>query len=828
MNDREKVSVVGIGASAGGIEVLQAFFEAVPPDLGLAYVVVVHLSPHHESELAQILQRKTKMKVLEVADDQELPLARNQVYVISPDRKLTLTDTAIGGSPFDEPRGHRVPIDVFFRSLAATHGDGFAVVLSGGGSDGVLGAKAVKEAGGVVLVQDPREAAHEGMPRSVIAAELADVVLPVRELAARLAEIAQDKPKIQRIIRPALAEQSLDGADEHQLGRIFDLVRTRTGHDFARYKRTTVLRRLARRMQLSHRVSVGDYLRFLDENPEEVHALFDDLLITVTTFFRDPDAWEALRTQVIVPLVKRADASSSLRAWVPGCATGEEAYSLAMLFREEISRRGIHTDLTIFASDVDEGALATGREGSYPAAIRADVSDARLERFLRAEDDHFRVSSELRDCVVFATHSALRDPPFSRLHLISCRNLLIYLDRELQQQLQGVFRYACRDDGYLFLGVSEAADPDLFEAIDKHSRIFRARPAAHLRLPQVPLAPHLPDHPEREPEHRQSPARAAGDIHLQALESLAPPSALVDADWNLVHLSPLVGRYLNPRGGRPTYAVTDMVRPELAEELRAGLHSTFEQQARYLSPFLPVHFNGTPRLVAVLTQPVAGGDGDRPGHSLVMFLEGGEARDDDQNPDPRASSELVATLREELRRAEQRLQTMRQEHSTAFEDLRAANEELQSLNEEYRSTTEELETGKEELQSVNEELQTVNHELKAKLEEVSRAHSDLENFMAATDIAMLFLDRQLCIKRYTPPVTEIINIKPLDHGRPIGDLTHNLAYDHLEQDARRVLQDLTPLERAVKTRDGDAVSVRLRPYRTTEDKIDGVVLTFMD
>jgi two-component system CheB/CheR fusion protein len=498
-----------------------------------------------------------------------------------------------------------------------------------------------------------------------------------------------------------------------------------------------------------------------------------------------------------------------------------------MLFREEISRRGIHTDLTIFASDVDEGALATAREGRYPAAIRTDVSDARLERFFRAEDDHYRVTSELRDCVVFATHSALRDPPFSRLHLISCRNLLIYLDRELQQQLQGVFRYACRDDGYLFLGVSESADPDLFEPVDKHNRIFRARPAAHLRLPQVPLAPHLPEHAEREREQRQPPARPAGEVHLQALEALAPPSALVDGDWNLAHLSPSVGRYLSPQGGPPTRAVTDMVRPELAEELRAGLHCTFEQHGRYLSPFLPVHFNGTPRLVAVLTQPVAVGDGSAPPHALVTFLEGGEAGAADQSQDQRASSELVATLREELRRAEQRLQGMRQEHMTAFEDLRAANEELQSLNEEYRSTTEELETSKEELQSVNEELQTVNHELKAKLEEVSRAHSDLENFIAATDIAMLFLDRQLCIKRYTPPITAIFNIKPLDHGRPIGDLTHNLDYDALEQDARRVLQDLAPLEREVKTRDGNAVSVRLRPYRTTEDKIDGVVLTFM-
>jgi len=493
-----RLSIVGIGASAGGIEALQAFFDALAPDLGLAYVMVVHLSPHHESELAQILQRRTKMPVREVKDDQKLDLAPNSVYVISPDRKLEITDTAIGASPFAEPRGERAAIDVFFRSLAGTHGDGFAVILSGGGSDGALGPRAVKEAGGVVLVQDPREAAHEGMPRAVILGEVADLVLPVRELAYRLGESARDKPRILAAMRPALAEQGLEDSEEATLQRIFELIRARTGHDFARYKRTTVLRRLARRMQLNHRVNVADYLRYLQDNPEEVRALFDDLLITVTTFFRDPEAWEALRVQVIVPLVERADPSTGLRAWVPGCATGEEAYSLAMLFREEIGRRGVHTDLTIFASDVDEGALAIGREGRSPAAISADVSQARLERFFRAEDDHYRVTSELRDSVVFAAHSALRDPPFSHLHLISCRNLLIYLDRQLQQQLQGVFRYACRDDGYLFLGVSESADTELFEPLDKHHRIFRARPAPHLRLGQVPVAPALPEAVERE------------------------------------------------------------------------------------------------------------------------------------------------------------------------------------------------------------------------------------------------------------------------------------------------------------------------------------------
>ncbi len=820
-----KVGIVGIGASAGGIEALQALFAALPPDLGLAYVVVVHISPHYESELAEILGRKTDMPVIEVNDDQSFNLEADHVYVISPARKLEINDTFIGASPFDEPRGQRSAIDVFFRSLAASHGDGFAIILSGGGSDGVLGANAVKQAGGVVLVQDPAEAAHAGMPGAVIAAGIADVVAPVEELAHRLVELARTKRRIQPLLRPA-PERPLDDGDEAPLRRIFELVRARTGHDFSRYKRTTIMRRLARRMQLNHRLSLPDYLSYLQGDPEEVRALFDDLLITVTSFFRDPEAWEALRLQVIAPLVAQADATEPIRVWVPACATGEEAYSLAMLFREEIGRRGVHVDLIIFASDVDENALAQGREGVYPAAIAADVPEARLKRYFRGEGDQYRVTSEIRDCIVFATHNALRDPPFSQIHLVSCRNLLIYLNRELQHHLQGVFRYACRDDGYLFLGISESVDPERFDAVDKQHRIFRARAGTQRRLPQVPPAPHVPEQLGRERAAERS-HRPVADFHLAALEGMAPPSVLVDGKWNTAHLSPSAGRYLNPRGGRPSYSVMDLVRPELADELRAALTHVFDESTHYLSPFVPVQFNGTPRLVALLAQPAAADEAGN-GTALVMFLEGGEAPAVDQPKPTGAGDQEVTHLRDELRRVEQRLQRMRQDHLTAFEDLRAANEELQSLNEEYRSTTEELETSKEELQSVNEELQTVNHELKVKLEEVSQANNDLENFMAATDIAMLFLDRELCIKRYTPRLADLFNIKDHDYGRPIGDLTHHLDYDQLEDDARRVLTDLAPQEREVHDHEGRAMLARMRPYRTAEDRIDGVVITFVD
>jgi two-component system CheB/CheR fusion protein len=824
----QRVRVVGIGASAGGIEALREFFAAVPPDLGVAYVVVVHLAPQHESELAAILARRTAMSVVEVNDSKQLELKPSCVYVIAPDRKLEINETMIGASPFDEPRGRRAPIDVFFRSLAESHGDAFAVILSGGGSDGAVGAQAVKEAGGLVLVQDPHEAAHDAMPRAVIAAQIADIVLPVRQLAARLAELARHGEQLAALIRPA-AERAVDDNEEAALKRIFDLVRGRTGHDFTHYKRSTILRRLTRRMQLSHRSGLDAYLDYLRESPEEVQALFDDLLISVTTFFRDPAAWESLRVQVIVPLVGRAEPNEPIRVWVPGCATGEEAYTLAILFREEISRRDQHRELVIFASDVDRGVLASAREGVYPAAIAADVSEARLARFFRAEGDHFLVAAEIRDSVVFAAHSILRDPPFSKLHLISCRNVLIYLDKELQQQLQNVFRYALRDDGCLFIGISETADVDLFEPLHKQHRIFRATQGAAeppTRLPRLPAIPQIPPAVERVRERGSRLRRSSAETHLEALEEHAPPSALVDEHWNVEHLSESAGRFLQPRGGPPTRSITDLVRLELVDELRAALHRASELREPCLSSFVPVRFNGTPRLVAMLVQPRGRTEG-KEHHTLVTFLEGGKADAEQRHERGESSDSLVLSLRDKLRVAEQRLESMRQEHSMAYEDLRAANEELQSLNEEYRSTTEELETSKEELQSVNEELQTINQELKIKLEEVSRANNDLENFMAATDIPMLFLDRNLCIKRYTAPLRPIFNVKAHDHGRPIGDLTRNLLYETLEADAAQVLEDLVPIERRVQVRDGDPLVVRIRPYRTADDKIDGVVVTFM-
>ncbi len=828
MESARTVRVCGIGASAGGIEALNTFFETLPVDLDLAYVVVVHLTPDRKSELPTILARRTSMPVVQVGDHEQTTLEVNHVYVIAPDRKLVITGTSVGAEPFEQPRGHRMAIDLMFRSLADALGDGFAVVFSGTGSDGAVGAKAVKERGGLVLVQDPNDAAYPEMPRAAIATGVADEVLPVKDLAVRLAALARMTPKILPLREPIQADE------ERALRGVFDLLKKSTGHDFSKYKRNAVLRRVSRRMQLSGQLTIAQYLGYLRSHAREVESLFGDFLISVTSFFRDPEAWSELQAQVVGPLLENS--TDEIRVWVAGCATGEEAYSVAILFAEEAERRGIAMNhLLIFATDVDEKALAAAREALYPPAISADVSEARLKRFFHREGDRLRVESALRDRVVFAAHDVLRDPPFSRLDLIACRNLLIYLDRELQERVMGVFRYALREQGHLFLGATESADEELFQVVDAKQRIFAPRGIVEGKrrvLPDLLAAGVL-----RGARYGREPpplARSSAlELHLAALEQAAPPSVLTDNRGSVLHVSPAAGRFFLQSGGPPARLITDLVRPELRDEVHSLIARAAEHPEPLLSTFTAVKFNGTSRQTAVLVQRIqaeqpAAAKQPAQDNFLVTFLDCG-ALPGEGTPQPEPTSALVKDLREKLRHGEQRMANMRDEHLAVNEDLRAANEELQSLNEEYRSTTEELETSKEELQSVNEELQTVNNELKLKLEEASRTNNDLENLMAATGVATLFLDRELRIKRFTPKLGEIFNIKIRDHERPIGDLTHALDYALLEQDARRVLTDPTPITREAHDRDGRTYVARLSPYRILgTGEMAGVVVTFFD
>ena len=824
MPSSEKPRIVGIGASAGGVRALQVLLETLPADTGGAFVVVVHLDPEHQSELPAILGARTAMKVTQVADT--VPLSPNEVYVIPPGRRLEITDTAVSALAFEQPRGHRAPIDLFFRSLAEQHGDGFAVLLTGGGSDGAVGIRAVKESGGIVLVQDPNEAEFPSMPRAAVATGCADFVLPVAQIGPRLAELIGCQKSTADI-------EMLDDGDEEHLRRILTQLRVQSGNDFTKYKRTTVMRRLERQMQITRCAGLGEYAAYLQANPGEVQALFADLLISVTAFFRDPDIYATLAKEVIPRLFEGREVSDTVRVWCAGCATGEEAYSVAILLAEEAAKHEVRPDMLVFASDLEANAIAFAREAHYPMAIAADVSDARLRRFFVRDGEGYRVRQEIRDRIIFAHHSLLSDPPFSHLDLIVCRNVLIYLERDVQHQILGLFHYALNPDGYMFLGPSEIADAPagLFRTLDKSAHIYQRVQRRGERPPLSGTA--LLDGYQVQPTRAQAPTLARTprpDIrHREALERFAPPSVLVDRNHGMVHASENAGRFLLMPGGPPTTDLSELVRPELRQDLRTALNRAFDRGEPTLSLPTQVSIEGTTHRVYVQVRPIAENRDAPAQHALVLFVEGEEQLPADGPADESMGERQIRHLHDELRLNEGQMRSMREETLSANEDLRAANEELQSINEEYRSTAEELETSKEELQSVNEELHTVNNELKSQLESLSRAHSDLQNLIATTDVGTLFLDSALRIKMFTPRITEFFSIVPSDQGRAIGDFTQRFEYNDLEKDARRVIETLAPVEQEIRSSStGRWYLMRLRPYRTVEDKIDGVVASFLD
>ena len=822
-NDKLPV-IVAIGASAGGVHALQSLFATLPNDSGAAFVVVVHLDPEHRSELVNIIAARTRMPVVEVASRQHLDA--NHVYVIPPDRRLQMVDHEISALEFDEPRGQRAPIDLFFRSLAEKLGDGFAIILSGAGADGAIGVRAVKEAGGIILVQDPNEAEYASMPRSAIATGVADFVMPVRDLGKRLVDLIR--------IKESVSVPDIRNFDEELLRRILAHLRVRTGHDFSKYKRSTVLRRIARRMQVTRADDLKEYYDVMRDNADEAQALLGDLLISVTTFFRDTEAFEKIAKDVIPELFRIKEPEETIRVWVSGCATGEEAYTFAILLLEEAAKHPLRPPIQVFGSDLDSRALAAAREGRFPLAIETDLSGERLRRFFNREGDQYRIRQEVRDVVLFAVHDLLKDPPFSHVDLISCRNVLIYLDRELQEQVISTFNYALNPGGYVFLGASETADnpAGLFRNIDRTARIYQSTAAQGDKprlLPRL-LGPVRIREQVIQLGRAMSPTVALGEaaMHRRAIEQVAPPSMLIDESHRVVHLSENAGRFLMPSGGPLSGDAVDLARPELRFELRSALNRVFERRESTLSLPILVRFNGAPHRVHLLVKPVTDQDGPEPRNAVAIFIEGETVDENLVSLDRQTSDETARRLRQELELTQSRLRTVREESDAANEELRAANEELQSINEEYRSTSEELETSKEELQSINEELQTVNSELKLKLEAISRAHSDLQNLVASTDIGTLFLDTSLRIKRFTDRVTDLFRVTQMDEGRPITDFAHQLEYEDLVKDARTVLADLAPVRREIRSRAGRWYDMRLRPYRTVDDKIDGVVITFVD
>jgi two-component system CheB/CheR fusion protein len=829
--------VVGIGASAGGLVALKRFFEHLPAETGMAFVIVLHLSPKHESTADQILARCTRMPVLQVRE--RVPIEPNHVYVISPQNDLRMDDGQLAVAPSQRPRGQHVAIDLFFRTLGEVHGDrAIAVVLSGTGADGSVGITRVKEHGGVTLAQSPEDCEYEDMPRNAITTGRVDFVLPAADLPQKLIDLWKNAQRIELPPAPeahghiAPTPPDTRPDTEQALRDILDMLAARSGHDFRHYKRATVLRRIERRLQVSMLPDLPAYRDFLRANPEETARLLDDMLISVTNFFRDREAFEALEREVIPALFAEHVADEQVRVWVPACATGEEAYSVAMLLADHAATMAAPPGFQVFASDIDERGLSVGRAGSYPESIITDVPPSRLRQFFNKEQQRYRITKAIRDHVLFAQHNVLRDPPFSKLDMVCCRNLLIYLDREIQARLLEVFHFALRPGGLLFLGSSESADAASrhFDVVDKKHRIYRARNLAH-SLPATVL-------PLRAAERRHAPlgtpapARerrgfSFAEVHQRVLEHYAPPSVIVDRELNIVHMSDRAGRFLHFVGGEPSHNLLTVVHPELRLELRTALFQAVHTGKSVEARRVKIDRGGKPFFVNMVARPFRDPEAGAE-FVLVLFDEVEDTMSADAGVASGERDAVMLHLEEELHRTKERLQATIEQSETSNEELKASNEELQAINEELRSATEELETSKEELQSVNEELITVNYELKTKVEETAKVNDDLRNFIASTDIATVFVDAGLRIRRYTPRAEDIFNIIPGDVGRCLLDITHRLDYSELAADATSAFEVLRPVEREVRSLDGRLFAARALPYRTQENRIDGAVLTFVD
>jgi two-component system, chemotaxis family, CheB/CheR fusion protein len=810
--------VIGIGGSAGAVSALKTFFATVRPDTKFAFVVVQHLSPNQRSNLTEIIARETGLRVETATDDRAIE--NGHAYVIPPNHLLTVERGRLHLGPY--PAADRTAIDRLLISLAEDQGENAAcIILSGTGSDGTVGLRAIKEHGGLTLAQAGAE--YDGMLHSALTTGMVDFVLPVEEMSGALTEFFDR--------RAGLRKELSEGAP--QLSQVYALLRARTGHDFSGYKEKTVSRRVERRMQVLRIDDPGVFLDRLRREPREVDLLLQDLLIGVTSFFRDPPVFAAMENLVIPALFEGKAERDTIRVWVPGCATGEEAYSIAMqLYDHQPEGRGA-PKLQIFASDIDEHALEVARTGRYPASIAKDMEEKRLKRYFTREDGTYRVVSELREACLFSVHNVLRDAPFSKLDLLSCRNLLIYLSSDLQNRLIPLFHYALRDGGYLVLGTSENVSRHgrYFGTVDKAHRIFQRRPVAEKRLPEFPLT--APD------PSRRNTARIVhlptSDMTLQMvaerqmLDRYSPAFVIVNEEGELLHVSDHTGKYLEFPAGVPNNNIFSMARRGLRLEIRALLHRAMTAEQPVVRSNVNFESNGERQLIDVTVQPLRA-SGQQPVY-LVVFKDIGDIApltESDAKPEEFENA-TVAQLEAELRTTKERLQTTTEELESSNEELKSSNEELSSINEELQSANEELETSKEELQSINEELQTVNAELKNRVDELSRANSDIANLLESTQIATLFLNRDLAIKSFTPAAKDVFRLVESDAGRPLSHVRSRLRLDTVEEDAERVLRTLSTIEKQVDSEDGRTRYImRVLPYRTVDNVIGGVVITFID
>jgi two-component system CheB/CheR fusion protein len=817
--------IIGIGASAGGLEALEQFLRAVPEGSGMAFIIVQHLDPDYKGFMPELLQRITRMVVYQVTDNMEV--RPDCVYIIPPNKDLSLLHGNLFLLEPVKPRGTRLPIDFFFRSLAEDLlGKSIGVILSGMGSDGTLGLRAIKEKAGLVVVQDPSSAKFDGMPRSAIDAGLADIVAPAEELPERIGQYLSHVPDERHggtIVTSSL-KSSLD--------KIIIQIRAHTGHDFSMYKKSTLYRRIERRMAIHMINRIAGYMRFLQENPREIELLFKELLIGVTTFFRDPDVWERLQADFLPSLLAESADGRTLRAWVAGCSTGEEAYTLAMVFREAVEKNTPRkrVSLLIYATDLDRDAIDRARKGFYLDNIRSDVSQERLERFFTREEPGYRVRKEIREMVVFAPQNLIMDPPFTRLDFISCRNLLIYLEPEIQKKIIPLFHYSMNKGGILLLGTAESIGGfnTLFQALDNESRIFRkSEPVPGLEPIEFPTT-FFPALPENTAEAKaQKPVANLQSVADQVLLRLFSPAAvLVSEQGDIFYINGKTGKYLEPAAGKANWNIFVMARDGIRHELTSAINKAVLEKNPVTVQNLHVGTNGGVQYVDITVHPV-----DQPDmlQGMLMVVFSDVPSPSEHTGANRKEKTTPAKLRNaRIAQLEEQLELMNQDLQTTREEMQTSQEELKSTNEELQSTNEELTTSKEELQSLNEELQTVNAELQGRVDALSGVNDDLANLLNSTNIATVFLDESLNIRRFTAPASKIFKMLPGDVGRPVTDITSDLVYPDMAHDVSEVLRTLVFSEKVVPATRGRFFVVRIMPYRTLENRIEGVVITVAD
>ncbi|NDP21100.1 MAG: PAS domain S-box protein [Paludibacter sp.] len=826
-SDSVKFPIACLGASAGGLEAFELFLRNIPENTGIGYVFIQHLDPNRKGMLPELLQRMTTMKVFQVKDG--MKVQPDTVYVIPPNKNMSILKGILYLSEPHETRGLRLPIDFFFRSLADDLNEqAIGIVLSGMGSDGSIGCRAIKEKNGKVLVQEPTNAKFDSMPRSAINSVSADSVAPANDLPKKMLSLLKNRTYVKLNI-----EEEQD--DQSSLEKIITILREQTGNDFSLYKKNTLYRRIERRMNVHNIDKIIKYVQFLAENPKEVNILFKELLIGVTNFFRDVAVWEKINETILPELISTKRNGTILRAWVTACSTGEEAYSLAILFKETIEKIKPHKaiSLQIFATDLDEEAIETARKGVFSKNIDSNISASRLKRFFTQTDHGYRINTEIREMVIFAKHNIILHPPFTKLDILTCRNLLIYMDTQLQKKLLELFHYCLNKNGYIVLGSAETlgTQSHIFTPIDAKLKIYkRSESTVRREIYDFPssYSKNNPNSTEKELPMKDTPnIQTLADQLL--LQHFSPPGVLVNENGDIIYISGKTGKYLEPAVGKANMNIFAMLREGLQTEfLHAFRQAIIKKTAIDLKNVI-VGISGGMQQVHIKIQWI-----DKPeqlkGMVMIVFNDLPISLEDKPTKKRSKSSNIFnqLELEKEVQHVREEMQNTLEEVQTSQEELKTSNEEFQSTNEELQSTNEELTTSKEEMQSLNEELQTVNAELMSKVEEFTQVNNDMKNLLNSTEIATLFLDKELNIRRYTDQATKIFKLRKTDIDRPLTDLVSDLIYPEMVNDSHEVLKTLVFVKKQIPTKDGRWFSIRIMPYRTFDDRIDGLVITFFN